>query len=483
MDWLRKIAESAPFFALADAVRDAPPGKSVVADGSRGSSTAILAGSVAVRLGRPVLLVVAHLDEADDALDDLELFDGLGAARFGALEVLPGETSVQLDLLAERLGMVERLGQGAVTGPAVVVAPIQALMQSSPAVDRLSEFTLTLRQRMEIPPGRLFDWLDRAGFSRVDGIENPGEFAVRGGIVDLYPAAGSVEGTDGTRQAVGPVRLDFFGDELDELRRIDSDLLGSSERIEAVTLVGGRPEQLQMGEGVNVIDLMPEGAVMVLHEPMELTEQARGYYERLTDPAGVFSPNAVLGRLTRRPHIEVNQYSRRLDTQGVADRVELPLTPLASFDTDAKAALAELAHAATEAEVYVLCRAESERRRLEELLNSEQPGHRIHLRDGGLHRGFVWTHERDSPPIMLVPHHELFHRYETRRRVRKVTAGQQASDAFLDLEVGDVVVHVDHGIARFVGLKIMKRQGSSEEYLTLQFAQKRCCMSRRRRLI
>lgn len=83
MDWLRKIAESAPFFALADAVRNAPPGKSVVADGSRGSSTAILAGSVAVRLGRPVLLVVAHLDEADNALDDLELFDGLGAAIRG----------------------------------------------------------------------------------------------------------------------------------------------------------------------------------------------------------------------------------------------------------------------------------------------------------------------------------------------------------------------------------------------------------------
>ena len=81
----------------------------------------------------------------------------------------------------------------------------------------------------------------------------------------------------------------------------------------------------------------------------------------------------------------------------------------------------------------------------------------------------------NSPSALtLIPHHELFHRFDTGRRVRKVVtpaneAGKAVSDAFLDLEVGDYVVHVDHGIAVFSGLRTMKRQGRSEEYLTLTF--------------
>ena len=65
-----------------------------------------------------MLLVVAHLDEADDALDDLELFAGVEAERFGALEVLPGESGVSLELLAERLAVVEQsFWTGAWPGP------------------------------------------------------------------------------------------------------------------------------------------------------------------------------------------------------------------------------------------------------------------------------------------------------------------------------------------------------------------------------
>ncbi|MCC7146717.1 MAG: transcription-repair coupling factor, partial [Phycisphaeraceae bacterium] len=83
---------------------------------------------------------------------------------------------------------------------------------------------------------------------------------------------------------------------------------------------------------------------------------------------------------------------------------------------------------------------------------------------------------RQSPPslaLCLVPHHELFHRYGTRRRIRRISAGtERASDAFLDLEVGDYVVHVDHGIARFVGLRTMRRNQATEDYLTLEFAGK-----------
>ncbi len=117
MDWYEWVGGSEPVLALGAAVER---GDSAAAAGARGSAAALVAGSVAQQLGRTVLLVVAHLDEADDALDDLEgLADavrgrsaGLRVERFGALEVLPGESGLNLDLVAERLGVVERLSAG-----------------------------------------------------------------------------------------------------------------------------------------------------------------------------------------------------------------------------------------------------------------------------------------------------------------------------------------------------------------------------------
>ena len=141
--WLDQIIDSAHARALAQ-VALRPTGG--VADGSRGSSSAIMAGTLALHVQRPVLLVVAHLDEADDAVDDLAMFAEAGydlnPMRFGALEVLPGESGVNLELLAERLGVVERISTDRPLTGAVIVAPIQALMQGVPKPEAVSQLSL-----------------------------------------------------------------------------------------------------------------------------------------------------------------------------------------------------------------------------------------------------------------------------------------------------------------------------------------------------
>lgn len=526
--WLAEIVESVHVRALAEG--SARPG-GVVADGSRGSSSALLAGALAVKTGRPVLLVVAHLDEADDAVEDLSVFAEAGYAiaprRFGALEVLPGESGVNLELLAERLDVVRdvalsrkrppEVGRGGASPRSVIVAPIQALMQAVPKPETVDLFTITLETGKELPPGALLDWLDRAGYVRQDAIDQPGDFAMRGGIIDIYPPAGSVVDGAGNAGGIGPIRLDYFGDEIDTLARIDPDTMGSGNKLRSVSIVGARPEQLQNdNDTVCLLDLLPDNTLPILHEVMELSEQARGYFERLTDPRGIYAPKTIFAKLIDGPHVEVNQYSASARPQRPGQPqpeapIELPLSALPAFDTDAKSALAELAGLATEMRVTVVCRQVAEAQRLIELLDEFHPEAktRITIEIGSMHRGFVWgrvgAEHDDIPPraatasgsgldaketnpkseiqnpksqILLVPHHELFHRYDTGRRVRRIQggdrpsdAGRAVSDAFLDLAVGDYVVHVDHGIAQFTGLKTMRRDDKSQEYLTLQFAE------------
>ncbi len=492
LSWLDQIAESAHVDALARRLARLRPGDTIpplVGEGSRGSSTNLLAGALALKLGQPVLYVVAHLDEADDALEDLELFTQAGrpltTQRFGALEVLPGESAVSLELLAERLSVVDSIAShrpANTPSASVLVAPIQALMQAVPRAESVAKLSLTLSVGAEYAPNHLILWLAESGYQRQDAIDEPGDFAVRGGIIDLYPAAGTLTDAHGRETPLAPIRIDFFGDQIDTLHAIDPNTLATGRAMSRVSVIGASADHIQSDDhDACLIDLLAPEYVVVMHEVVELTEQARGYYERLTNSTGIHPPNTVFKRLIARPHIEINEYSGRGDERS---RIALPITQLPPIDTDAKTAILELGALASDRakQVVVPCRHQAEADRLRELLEEHchEVSTRIETPITPLHHGFVWE---ENPSLILIPHHELFHRYEVTRRVRKVIANPtgQASDAFLDLEVGDYVVHVDHGIARFVGLKAMKaRKGDathpdnpgSQEYLTLEFDHK-----------
>lgn len=446
--------------------------------GSRGSSTTLLAGALALRTHQPILLVVAHLDEADEALDDLKLMLRIDAdfeaERFGALEVLPGESSISLELLAERLAVTRLLAAGRM--PNLLVAPIQALMQAVPTADALDHYSLNICTGQTLSPGQLLDWLDQCGYRRTDTLEQPADFATRGGIIDLYPPAGTAQTEHDSEHVLGPIRLDYFGDTVESIHQIDLETMGSAVRLERVQILGAALEQIQNDEQTtNLLSLLPDNALVVLHEMLELAEQARGYYERLTNPRGIYGPEAVLKNLATLTHVTVNQYGSDKEQ---SSNLTAPIGPLPNFAQDAAGAMRELGDLAANArnsQIVVLCQKPAECDRLRELLAEHAPdiADQIEIDVAYLHRGFTWNETKQETPdtgLYLIPHHELFHRYQTRRRLRRISAESQATDAFLDMEVGDYVVHADHGIARFVGLKTLRRGGMAQEYLTLEFA-------------
>jgi transcription-repair coupling factor (superfamily II helicase) len=428
-------------------------GASISVQGSVGSSNNLLAGALATITGRLVVLVVPHLDDADETLDDLAGVN-VDAARFPALELLPGETSVSLDLFAERITILRRAAAGQL--PPVLVCPIQSLMQAVPEPSRLAALTTTLRQGETRKQGDLVRWLDAAGYRRSESVEEPGDFAIRGGILDVFPPSSA--GRSAASEGATAVRLDFFGDEIESITEIDLATMGSGPRIEQVELVGAKLEAAASDDGtMSFIDNLPQTALVIVHEPIECTEQARGYYERVSDARGIFGPPAVFKKLRERAaaFIEVSQYAA-----GAGAGHALPVRSLPEFARDASDAVKELEAHGTELNVTVLCQNDAERQRLRELIAEFAPGAPVESAVAYLHRGFIWGEpdadaRRAGKPSCLVPYHELLHRYHTRRRVRRLKAGR-ATDAFLEISVGDYVVHSDHGVAKFLGLRTMQ---------------------------
>ncbi|MEO1130240.1 MAG: hypothetical protein AAFX05_11115, partial [Planctomycetota bacterium] len=395
--------------------------------GSAGSSTSLLAGAVAQRTGALVLLCVAHLDEADEVIDELGAV-GLDATRLPALEVLPGETGVSLDLFAERIGVARRALAQELRG--VLVCPIQSLMQAVPAPDRMSDLLMTLEPGDSRGPEEIVRWLAAAGYQRLDSVEEPGDFAVRGGIIDVFPPSGE-------RGGGGAVRLDFFGDELETLTEIDLETMGSDRRLKSVELIGASLESvLNDDKTVPFLDLVTTDAVALLAETLEVTEQGRGYYERVTDARGVIGPPAVLKTLRERfrGFAEINQFAR----VDAAVALDAPVRPLPEFARDASEAVAELGELTRERRVLVLCQNEAEQQRLGELIDEFGGGAPIETTVAYLHRGFQWD-DASGGGTALVPYHELLHRYQTRRRIRRLRGGRSA-DTFLEVAVGDYVV-------------------------------------------
>jgi transcription-repair coupling factor (superfamily II helicase) len=483
-DLLELIAESPEVQRL---TRELAAGHRVVATGAVGSATVLIAGVMARRSERPTIVVLAHLDDADEAEQELA---GLGVPtlKLPALEILPGESNINPEMLGERLGAIKHAAGGLSPSQGlVVITTIQSLMQLAPRPTRLETLIRTVSRGDELDPQTLIKWLAAAGYERSETAEEPGLFAVRGGIIDVFPIGAT------------PVRLDFFGDTLEKLSEIDLDTMASDRAIDRVEIVCADEKQLRTDEGsISFLELLPRESVVIIGETIEVTEQGRGYFERVSDPRGIVGPPEVFRLLGSRFHAlaEVNQFSAGATSTEI--RLELPSSPLPQFPLDVGQGVRELLAIAgvtgerRDAQVMVLCQNEGEIDRLRELLVEQAAaadyGKSIEVCAAYLHRGFVWSSPAgDGARVMLLPYHELVHRYHTRRRESKI-GHARAMDTFLDFAPGDFVVHIDHGIARYDGLRLMKSTpgrhdpleakqakdatGDVQEYLVLEFAGK-----------
>jgi transcription-repair coupling factor (superfamily II helicase) len=491
-DLLGRLVAAPELKSLAHALRDRG---AVTASGLWGSSVAAVVASVRCGLDRPVLLVCGHLDEADDLADDVELFTGARPDVLPALELTGGLGHVSEELVVNRFKLVCNLHDK--RSRPVLVAPIQSLMQSVPAPEQLKHLVRTLRVGDELEPEKLIVWLADHGYNRLDQVEVPGDFAVRGGIIDIY-APGEFEQSG---DQVGlTVRIDFFGDQIETIKRFDLDTLGSLESLDSVHIYDLKGQLPDASGSTHLFSYLDPTTVVVLWAPLEIAEQAKSYLDRLPEQKGIYPLQAILRHVGEFTRLELSQFDQGGATMpsfvgsGAVQHFNLPIRSLQRFETEAKKAIAELNELAQTHDVTVFCENEAEATRFSELIEGDAPGlrQRIDVPIGYLHRGFVWdpAGEGEAPaepgltdgrgsagaspshevrPLALLGHHELFHRYEMRRRVKKVIASRPV-DSFLDLKVGDYVVHVAHGIAKFTGMHTISKDGTADEYLTLRFA-------------
>ncbi|MDZ7939297.1 MAG: transcription-repair coupling factor [Rhodoferax sp.] len=485
-----------------------------------GSADALLLARLGERektAGKPMTVVTANASDAQRLLEEITFFaPGLRCALFPDWETLPYDTfSPHQDLISERLATLWRISQrDKETGADVVIVPATTALYRLAPPSFLAGYTFEFKVKQKLNEAKLKAQLTLAGYSHVTQVVSPGEYAVRGGLIDLFPMGSLV-----------PFRVDLFDDEIDSIRTFDPDSQRSLYPVPEVRLLPGREfpmdedarakfrsrwrELLEgdptksriykdIGAGVatagieyylplffeetaTVFDYVGADATVVLHGDLEpafqrFWQDTKDRYRLVQgDPERPALPPESLFLGTEQFYARANAHAqlaiRAQSEEG--EFVEFAALPLLSVERGAEDPLVRLKTHTRNTQQRILVLAESDGRReslldflrasqinppafdsLAEFEASDEP---LGIATAALTVGFSWLGAVGAlgGGIDLITETELFVGGPTTRRRKKQ---EQVSDVealikdLSELNVGDPVVHSAHGIGRYLGL-------------------------------
>lgn len=504
---LRGAERHPGFDALRDRVAAAASAPSIPVRGIAGSAGALLLAALARSVQRPFAVIAPDLDRAEAWRDDLEFL--LGPERVVFLpphDVVPWTAQVATGPVRDdRITALLRLGD---PDPPIVVIPAVSLYRLAPAPSALRSRAVTLEAGTEIAPEKLALTLVMAGYRSVGEVGEIGEVSRRGGLLDVfgpgmaYPVRIEFDGDQVaslrtfdissqrsvaplTRTRIAPAREVLFAEDLDErLRALDPGALASD-------LEGARIREL-VSEGVyfegvdwlapllglvqgSVLDYLPAGVALWIDEPeavereLQASEREAERLEadarkrspllperdRLFDP-----PERALARLGALLRMESRV------TLGAADRntvITFDARPQPSFGRKLDLLRGELRRLEELGyERVIVCDNRGQAERLEEILGDGL----VSVDVGSITSGFVLPAAR----LAVFTDHEIFARYR-RRRGRRSGPSRASIRDLMTLEPGQYVVHLDHGIGIYRGLKRITLDGQDTECIQIDYAQ------------
>jgi transcription-repair coupling factor (superfamily II helicase) len=464
-----------------------------------GSSRALLASWLYLKTGRTVLFISPDSESSDKAYDDFLAYLGDDkVALYPSWEVQPYEIRApHAENIGDRLKTLHDLLRGQ---RIIISAPATALIEPTIERSKLERLALELIQGQSIDTENLKVRLVEMGFSRRPVVEQLGDFAVRGGILDIFPA---------TRPE--PIRIEFFGDEIESIRTFSVLTQRSLDRQERIEILPLREFPIELGmvelvssdlpqdqaialhdalgpEGLfdgleffshlfenkrgSIFNYLPEDAIIIQDDPNQITEQIEDtlekaslrYQERNDYPFG--TPEEIFFNYS---HIG-NAIDERgaINLQGIikegATDLEIATSPQEPSGPHIKSFAEKLSAYHREGKSSIIfCDGESQKRRLGELLSEYDIA--VPIESRRISEGF------GLPDIALwfLTDHEIFSRLTTRKKVRRFREGV-ALASYQSLQPGDYVVHIDHGIGRFHGLETITVDGRKRDCLLIYYA-------------
>ena len=396
-----------------------------------------------IQHARPMMIVVDNADDAQYIYADLRTLSSEQGVYFFPTShrrrqktddaMLVQRTEVLTALLAEHHSLKTSSTEPL---PIIVTYP-EALAEPVPMPQALQQQTIKICTEQTLLQSLLIQQLIELRFQRVDFVYEPGQFAVRGGIVDIYSYAHDY-----------PYRVDFFGDEVDSIREFDIETQLSKNRVTSIDIVGANIQE----DFTLITSYLADDVIWVSNDYNLVHYKMQGL---LPTPTPIHSYTTI----------EIGQKS----SFASYDALDFDTLPQPTFNKNFDILIDNLSARTQDGyKIYILADQVKQTDRLRAIFEDKDSNITFIPINQTLHAGFV----DNSAKICCYTDHQIFERYhrvtlqsENARRGKAIITLKEINQ----LQVGDYVVHTDHGIGQFAGLVTTHFYGRPQECIKLTY--------------
>jgi len=441
--------------------------RKICLSGLTGSSASLVTASVISACAVPHLMILPEKEEAAYFYNDLTNLLGKEHVYFFPSsykrslpynQVDPGNIILRTNAL-DRIGS-ERTDKTGQTFTVVVTYP-EGLSEKVITHKKLKKNTLQLNRGEKISPTFIHEVLDEYKFQMVDFVYEPGQYSIRGSIVDIFSFSGPL-----------PYRIDFFGDEVESIRSFDVDDQLSKEQYESINIIPNIRDLTLNDVCESFLDYLPGNSIIWVQDVAFTAEKLNEIYHHAIK-------DGQESILVREDHLTTGHYLiQKLEDFTVAEFNPRPYYANArifSFSTSPQPSfnknfnlLAETFRQNQENGLvnYILSDSEKQIERLTAIFRDINPSLSFHALLRTLHEGFM-DHDLG---ICCYTDHQIFERYHKYSLDAYFThKGVLTLKELKGLQPGDYVVHIDHGIGKFGGLEKIEINGRSQEAVRLVY--------------
>lgn len=451
----------------------------IKATGLVGSATSLVIADVFKASEKPFLIILNDKEEAAYHLNDLENLLGEDTVMF-----YPGSyrRPYQIDetdnanvlLRSEVLNRINSRKK-----PALIVTYPEALFEKVVTKKELEKNTLKLSLNDTVSIDFVNEVLFEYKFKRTDFVTEPGEFSVRGGILDVFSFSNDE-----------PYRIEFFGDDVDSIRTFDVETQLSLEQLKKISIIPNVDASTTLSNRTSFLEYIASKTVVFLKNQDLLSGAIDKLFSKATEaynkqqgevkmstPATLFCTSAVLqSQLDNFTTVTFSSASlglRKKDahTPSAVKEISFNTAPQPSFNKQFNLLIENLNQNTADGYTnYIFCSSESQAKRFHDIFDDAQ-GQVAQYETivFPLFQGFI-DHENKNA---CYTDHQIFERYH-KFNLKNGYAKKQAITLkeLTNLEVGDYVTHIDHGIGRFGGLQKIEVEGKQQEAIKLIYGER-----------
>jgi len=435
--------------------------------GSAGSSTSIFVAELFLTQKHTILYVV---DDKEDALYiNTELEDLLGKEKvlyFPATHLEPYQVEkTQNANLVLRTEVLNKINSG--RSPKVIVAYSGALSEK---VLKKEDFK-AISHQIKVGDQLDFDFVDELlthyNFQQTDFVSEPGEFSVRGGIVDVF-----------SYSYEKPYRVTFFGNEVESIKTFDIETQLSIEKVKELQLVSNMNFSVS-GTRVSLLQLLPKESFVVSKNGVVGLQRIKSFYEKSLEKFETLSKD-IAHRSPQELFISDQEFLfdykkfktidfSSVSIEGLKDisEVKIEQTSQPTFHKNFELLIEDLEEKQSEGfETWISFSTEKQKERLESIF--EELEHEVPFKSfkSELHEGFVDNDHK----LLVYTDHQIFDRYQRYKAKNNFAKSEQLTlKDLMSLKIGDYIAHIDHGIGKFMGLVKVNNDGKIQECFKLTY--------------